>query len=229
MDTLVAISTGIAFLFSLFNTLFPEVWHRHGLEPHVYYEAATMIIAFVLTGKLMEEKAKGKTSDAIRKLMGLQPQTARVVRDGKELDVPIGLIQPGLLVSVRPGERVPVDGIVTEGTSYVDESMISGEPIPVKKVPESNVLTGTINQKGSFIMRTEAVGSHTVLARIIRMVQEAQGSKAPVQRLVDRVIRVFVPIVITLSIITFILWLVIGGTPYFFYGLLSAISVLVIA
>ena len=191
MDTLVALSTSIAFLFSLFNTFFPEFWIERGLEPHVYYEASTMIIAFVLTGKLMEEKAKGKTSSAIRKLMGLQPQTARVLRNGKEEETEIALLQKGDLISVRPGEKIPVDGSVTDGDSFIDESMISGEPIPVEKKAGDKVLAGTINQTGAFILCAEKVGSATVLAQIIRMVQEAQGSKAPVQRMVDKVTAIF--------------------------------------
>ena len=202
MDTLVALSTSIAFLFSLFNTFFPQFWIERGLEPHVYYEASTMIIAFVLTGKLMEEKAKGKTSSAIRKLMGLQPQTARVIRNGKEEEIRIALLQIGDLISVHPGEKIPVDGSVTKGNSFIDESMISGEPIPVEKKPGDKVLAGTINQTGAFILCAEKVGSATVLAQIIRMVQEAQGSKAPVQRMVDKVTSIFVPTVIALSIIS---------------------------
>ncbi|HPW71855.1 MAG TPA: heavy metal translocating P-type ATPase, partial [Bacteroides graminisolvens] len=185
MDTLVALSTAIAFLFSLFNTFFPEFWYNRGLEPHVYYEAATVIIAFVLTGKLMEERAKGNTSAAIRKLMGLQPKTARVLRNGKEEEVTIAELQVNDLVVVRPGEQIPVDGILTDGDSFVDESMISGEPVPVEKKTDDKVLAGTINQKGSFVIKALQVGKHTVLARIISMVQEAQGSKAPVQRIVD--------------------------------------------
>lgn len=229
MDTLVALSTSIAFLFSLFNTFFPEFWIERGLEPHVYYEASTMIIAFVLTGKLMEEKAKGKTSSAIRKLMGLQPQTARVLRNGKEEETEIALLQKGDLISVRPGEKIPVDGSVTDGDSFIDESMISGEPIPVEKKAGDKVLAGTINQTGAFILCAEKVGSATVLAQIIRMVQEAQGSKAPVQRMVDKVTTIFVPTVITLSILTFIIWMLVGGSHYFSHALLSAVSVLVIA
>ena len=224
MDTLVALSTSIAFLFSVFNTFFPDFWYNRGLEPHVYYEAAVVIIAFVLTGKLMEERAKGNTSTAIRKLMGLQPKKARVVRDGKELDVPLDQ-----LVSVRPGEQIPVDGFLTEGDSYVDESMISGEPIPVEKKIGSHVLAGTINQKGSFIIRAEKVGGETVLARIIRMVQEAQGSKAPVQRIVDKVTGIFVPVVLGLSVLTFFIWMFFGGVDMLSHAMLSAVSVLVIA
>lgn len=229
MDTLVALSTSIAFLFSLFNTLYPRFWYEQGLEPHVYYEAATVIIAFVLVGKLMEEKAKGKTSMAIRKLMGLQPKTARILRDGKEEDILISELKKGDKVSVRPGERVPVDGVIVEGDTFIDESMISGEPIPVEKKLNDKVLAGTINQNGAFVMSAEKVGRETVLAQIIRMVQEAQGSKAPVQRIVDKVTAVFVPTVLAIAILTFIVWMIVGGVDDFSYAMLSAVSVLVIA
>lgn len=229
MDTLVALSTSIAFLFSLFNTFFPDFWYNRGLEPHVYYEAATVIIAFVLLGKLMEEKAKGNTSSAIRKLMGLQPKTARLIKDGKEEDVLITLLQANDLISVRPGEKIPVDGTVVDGSSYVDESMITGEPIPVEKTSGEHVLAGTINQKGSFTLRVEKTGKETVLAHIIRMVQEAQGSKAPVQRIVDKVTSIFVPTVLGIAILTFVVWMVLGGMDDFSYAILSAVSVLVIA
>jgi Cu2+-exporting ATPase len=229
MDTLVALSTSIAFLFSLFNTLYPRFWYEQGLEPHVYYEAATVIIAFVLVGKLMEEKAKGKTSMAIRKLMGLQPKTARILRDDKEEDILISELKKGDKVSVRPGERVPVDGLIVEGDTFIDESMISGEPIPVEKKLNDKVLAGTINQNGAFVMSAEKVGRETVLAQIIRMVQEAQGSKAPVQRIVDKVTAVFVPTVLAIAILTFIVWMIVGGVDDFSYAMLSAVSVLVIA
>ena len=229
MDTLVALSTSIAFLFSLFNTLYPRFWYEQGLEPHVYYEAATVIIAFVLVGKLMEEKAKGKTSMAIRKLMGLQPKTARILRDGKEEDILISELKKGDKVSVRPGERVPVDGLIVEGDTFIDESMISGEPIPVGKKLNDKVLAGTINKNGAFVMSAEKVGRETVLAQIIRMVQEAQGSKAPVQRIVDKVTAVFVPTVLAIAILTFIVWMIVGGVDDFSYAMLSAVSVLVIA
>ena len=229
MDTLVALITSIAFLFSLFNTLYPRFWYEQGLEPHVYYEAATVIIAFVLVGKLMEEKAKGKTSMAIRKLMGLQPKTARILRDGKEEDILISELKKGDKVSVRPGERVPVDGLIVEGDTFIDESMISGEPIPVEKKLNDKVLAGTINQNGAFVMSAEKVGRETVLAQIIRMVQEAQGSKAPVQRIVDKVTAVFVPTVLAIAILTFIVWMIVGGVDDFSYAMLSAVSVLVIA
>ena len=229
MDTLVALSTSIAFLFSLFNTIYPQFWTDQGMEAHVYYEAAGMIIAFVLLGKLMEERAKNSTTSAIKGLMGLQPKTARKIIETEEIEVPIGQLQPNDKISVRPGEKIPVDGIVIEGNSYVDESMISGEAIPVKKQSGDRVLAGTINQRGSFILNATQVGSSTVLAQIVRMVQEAQGSKAPVQKVVDRISSIFVPIVISISIITFIVWIIIGGNHYFSYALLSAVSVLVIA
>ena len=223
MDTLVALSTSIAFLFSFFNTVYPQFWYEKGLEPHVYYEASGVIIAFVLLGKLLEERAKNSTSSAIKSLMGLQPKTARRVRDGQEEEVSISFLRVGDLVSVRPGEKIPVDGTVSQGSSSVDESMLSGEPIPVVKSQGDRVLAGTINQKGAFLM--EATG----VSQIVQMVQAAQGSKAPVQRIVDKISGIFVPIVVGLAILTFIVWLVVGGSGYFSYALLSAVSVLVIA
>lgn len=229
MDTLVALSTSIAFLFSLFNTLCPGFWLGKGLEPHVYYEASGVIIAFVLLGKLMEERAKNSTSSAIKGLMGLQPKTARLVTDGREKEVPISNLQVGNVVSVRPGEKIPVDGTLLQGSSSVDESMLSGEPIPVEKNAGDRVLAGTINQKGAFTMEATSVGGTTVLAQIVQMVQSAQGSKAPVQRIVDKISGIFVPVVVLLSFLTFVCWLVIGGESYFSYALLSAVSVLVIA
>ena len=229
MDTLVALSTSIAFLFSLFNTLCPGFWLGKGLEPHVYYEASGVIIAFVLLGKLMEERAKNSNSSAIKGLMGLQPKTARLVTDGREEEVPISNLQVGNVVSVRPGEKIPVDGTLLQGSSSVDESMLSGEPIPVEKNAGDRVLAGTINQKGAFTMEATSVGGTTVLAQIVQMVQSAQGSKAPVQRIVDKISGIFVPVVVLLSFLTFVCWLVIGGESYFSYALLSAVSVLVIA
>lgn len=229
MDTLVALSTSIAFLFSLFNTLCPGFWLGKGLEPHVYYEASGVIIAFVLLGKLMEERAKNSTSSAIKGLMGLQPKTARLVTEGREEEVPISNLQVGNVVSVRPGEKIPVDGTLLQGSSSVDESMLSGEPIPVEKNAGDRVLAGTINQKGAFTMEATSVGGTTVLAQIVQMVQSAQGSKAPVQRIVDKISGIFVPVVVLLSFLTFVCWLVIGGESYFSYALLSAVSVLVIA
>ncbi|CCY36314.1 heavy metal translocating P-type ATPase [Tannerella sp. CAG:118] len=229
MDTLVSLSTIIAFLFSLFNTIYPDFWTKRGLEPHVYYEAAGMIIAFVLLGKLMESKAKNNTSSAIKKLMGLQPQTAHLLTTEGEKEVPLNILKPGDLIRVKPGEKVPVDGIVFDGNSYVDESMISGEPIPVEKQSKDKVLAGTINQKGTFSITATQVGTQTILSQIVRMVQEAQGSKAPVQRIADKISSYFVPIVIIIAIITFIVWLFVGGNNFFSYALLSAVSVLVIA
>ncbi|KAA6330461.1 Copper-transporting ATPase PacS, partial [termite gut metagenome] len=206
MDTLITLSTSIAFLFSVFSTFFPDFWQERGIEPHVYYEAAVVIIAFVLTGKLLEERAKGSTSSAIQRLIGLQPKTARIQRNGAEIDIPIGQLQTNDLVIVRPGEQIPVDGQLITGESYVDESMISGEPIPVSKKTGDRVLAGTINRKGAFVINAMQVGSETVLARIIRMVQEAQGSKAPVQRIVDKVTSVFVPVVLGIALLTFVVW-----------------------
>lgn len=188
-----------------------------------------MIIAFVLLGKLMEERAKNSTSSAIKGLMGLQPKTARLVTDGREEEVPISNLQVGNVVSVRPGEKIPVDGTLLQGSSSVDESMLSGEPIPVEKNAGDRVLAGTINQKGAFTMEATSVGGTTVLAQIVQMVQSAQGSKAPVQRIVDKISGIFVPVVVLLSFLTFVCWLVIGGESYFSYALLSAVSVLVIA
>lgn len=229
MDTLVALSTSIAFLFSLFNTLFPEYWLSRGLEPHVYYEAAGVIIAFVLLGKLLEERAKGSTSSAIRKLMGLQPRTAFLVLDDGEQEVPVASLKVGSVVNVHPGEKIPVDGIVTKGTSFVDESMISGEPHAVAKKSGDKVWAGTINQKGAFCFETTAVGDSTLLGQIVKMVQLAQGSKAPVQHKVDRVAAIFVPAVVSLSILTFIVWMVWGDENAFSHALVSSVSVLVIA
>lgn len=229
MDTLVALSTGIAFLFSAFNTVYPEFWHIRGLHPHVYYEAASVIIAFISLGKLLEERAKSNTSSAIRKLMGLQPKTVRVIAGNKEQEISISSVIEGNIIIIRPGERIPVDGIVISGSSYVDESMITGEPVPVKKENEAKVFAGTINQKGSFQFRAEKVGSSTLLAQIIRMVQEAQGSKAPVQKLVDKISGIFVPVVMGLSVLTFITWMLAGGENAFSHALLTSVTVLVIA
>lgn len=229
MDTLVTLSTSIAFLFSLFNTLFPSFWTSRGIEPHVYYEAAGMIIAFVLLGKLLEERAKNSTTSAIKSLMGLQPKTARRITAEGEEEISISLLQVSDQVSVRPGEKIPVDGTIISGESYVDESMITGEPIPVEKQPSDRVLAGTINQRGAFVLRADKVGAETVLAQIVKMVQQAQGSKAPVQKIADKISSVFVPAVMGISLLTFILWWAIGGNADFSYALLSAVSVLVIA
>lgn len=229
MDTLVSLSTGIAFIFSVFNTLFPEFWHSRGIHPHVYYEAAVVIITFISLGKLLEEKAKSNTSSAIKKLMGLQPKTVKALIDGEEVEIPIDAVQEGFVLSVRPGEKIPVDGEVIEGQSYVDESMITGEPVPVEKKPGAKVFAGTVNQKGSFRMTAQKVGADTILANIIKMVQEAQGSKAPVQKLVDKIAGIFVPVVIGISLLTFVTWMIIGGDNGFTHALLTSITVLVIA
>ncbi|HAT65668.1 MAG TPA: heavy metal translocating P-type ATPase, partial [Flavobacteriaceae bacterium] len=229
MDTLVALSTGIAFLFSIFNTFFPEFWLSRGIEPHVYYEAATVIITFISLGKLLEEKAKSNTSSAIKKLIGLQPKTLKVIENGEEKEIQISEVQVGQTILVRPGEKIPVDGEVSKGSSYVDESMITGEPVPVQKSKSEKVFAGTVNQKGSFQFRAEKVGGETLLSQIIKMVQEAQGSKAPVQKLVDKIAGIFVPIVLGISIVTFIVWMFVGGDNAFSQALLTSVAVLVIA
>ena len=229
MDTLVALSTGIAFLFSAFNTFFPEFWLSKGMEPHVYYEAATVIITFISLGKLLEEKAKSNTSSAIKKLIGLQPKTLKVIADGEEGEIPISSVKVGQTILVRPGEKIPVDGTVSKGSSYVDESMITGEPVPVEKTKDEKVFAGTVNQKGSFQFVADRVGGETLLSQIIKMVQEAQGSKAPVQKLVDRIAGIFVPVVMTISVVTFITWMFLGGEDAFTHALLTAVAVLVIA
>ncbi len=230
MDTLVALSTGISFLFSTFNTFWgQQVWGSRGIEWHTYFDASVMIITFVLTGRLLEERAKNGTASAIRALMGLQPKTAHLVDNGTITDTPISVLQPGDTIEVRPGEKIPVDGTLISGEPYIDESMISGEPTPVAKHKGDKVLAGTIVKQGTFRFRAQEVGQKTMLAHIIRMVQEAQGSKAPVQRTVDRIALIFVPTVVGISILTFLLWIIIGGTQYLPQAILSAVSVLVIA
>ena len=230
MDTLVALSTGIAYLFSVFNMLYPEFWEQRGLEAHVYFEAAAVIIAFILIGRLLEERAKGGTSAAIKKLMGLQPKTVSVINgDGQEIETPIEQVEVGDLILVKPGEKIAVDGRVQSGRSYVDESMLSGEPTPVMKAEGEEVFAGTINQKGSFQFEAKKVGKETMLASIIKMVQDAQGSKAPVQKLVDKIAGIFVPVVIIIAILTFIAWNILGQENALVHGLLAAITVLVIA
>ncbi|MCF6404838.1 heavy metal translocating P-type ATPase [Chitinophaga filiformis] len=230
MDTLVALSTGIAWIFSAFNTIYPEFWHQRGLHAHVYFEAAAVVIAFISLGKLLEEKAKSNTSSAIKKLIGLQPKTVLLVGgDGSTTEVPIAAVKKGDLLLVKPGEKIPVDGKLASGESYVDESMITGEPVPVAKKQGDNVFAGTINQKGSFRFTAEKVGTDTLLAHIIKMVQEAQGSKAPVQKLVDKIAGIFVPVVIGIAILTFVSWMVLGGDNAFTHALLTSVTVLVIA
>lgn len=230
MDTLVALSTGIAYIFSVFNMLFADFWTQRGLEAHVYFEAASVIIAFILLGRLLEEKAKGNTSTAIKKLMGLQPKSVLVLQaNGSEIQTPIEDVQVGDVILVKPGEKIAVDGKVVSGNSYVDESMLSGEPIPVMKNENEKVYAGTINQKGGFQFEAEKVGRETMLAQIIKMVQDAQGSKAPVQKLVDKIASIFVPVVIGIAVVTLILWVILGGQSGLVHGLLAAVTVLVIA
>ncbi len=237
MDTLVALSTGISFLFSVFNTFWGEsVWGSRGIAWHTYYDASVMIITFVLTGRLLEEKAKDATASSIRQLMGLQPKTARIVQDGKIEEVPISTIECGDVLEVRAGDKIPVDGEVVSAESfmkadaaYIDESMITGEPTPCEKVKGSKVLAGTIPSQGKLRMRARQIGEDTALAHIIQMVQEAQGSKAPVQRIVDKVALVFVPVVACVAVVTFLLWWIIGGNVALPQAILSAIAVLVIA
>jgi Cu2+-exporting ATPase len=230
MDTLVALSTGVAYLFSVFNTLFPEYWNSKGLHAHVYFEGAAVVVAFILLGKMLEEKAKGNTSSAIKKLMGLQPKTVTVVHEsGHQMEMPIASIKIGDTLLVRPGEKIAIDGTVTTGNSFVDESMISGEPLPVEKTAGDKVFAGTINQKGSFQFRSEKLPGDTLLAKIIKMVQDAQGSKAPVQKLVDKIAGIFVPIVIVTAVLSLVAWIILGGENGFTQGLLALVTVLVIA
>ena len=245
MDSLVALSTLIAFIFSTFNTFFGEmVWGARGIEWHTYFDASVMIITFVLTGRCLEEKAKDSTASSIRQLMGMQPKTARLVtrekiegtNDYKMEEVPISTIQIGDMIEVRAGEKIPVDGVVTQAESfmtadaaYVDEAMISGEPTPAMKKAGDNVLAGTIPSQGKLRMRAKQIGENTALAHIIRMVQEAQGSKAPVQRIVDKAAVVFVPVVAAIAFFTFLVWLIVGGNGALPQAILSAVAVLVIA
>ena len=245
MDSLVALSTLIAFIFSTFNTFFGEmVWGARGIEWHTYFDASVMIITFVLTGRCLEEKAKDSTASSIRQLMGMQPKTARLVtrekiegtNDYKMEEVPISTIQPGDMIEVRAGEKIPVDGVVTQAESfmtadaaYVDEAMISGEPTPAMKKAGDNVLAGTIPSQGKLRMRARQIGENTALAHIIRMVQEAQGSKAPVQRIVDKAALIFVPAVAAIALITFLVWWIVGGNEALPQAILSAVAVLVIA
>lgn len=230
MDTLVAVSTSVAYLFSVFNTLFPEFWLERGLEPHVYFEASAGIIAFVSIGKMLEERAKDSTTTAIGALMGLQPQqVTRVLPDGSIEDVDIATVAVGDTVMAHPGERIAVDGVVVDGTSYVDESMLTGEPMPVRKGAGEPVFCGTLNGKGVLYYTAEKTGDATLLSRIIRVVQDAQGSKAPVQRLVDKVAAIFVPVVMSIAVVAFVVWMLVGGDEAFSHALLAFVTVLVIA
>ena len=229
MDTLVALSTGIAYVFSVFNMFFEEFWTSRGLEAHVYFEASGVIIAFILLGKMLEERAKGNTSSAIKKLMGLQPDTVIVFKDDVPTEVSISEVEVDDIVLVKPGDRIAVDGVVTIGSSFIDESMISGEPIAVEKTLGAEVFAGTINQKGSFRFRASKVGKDTLLAHIIKTVEQAQGSKAPVQNLVDKIAGIFVPVVMGIALLSFALWMILGGDDSLVHGLLALVTVLVIA
>ena len=229
MDTLVALSTGIAYVFSVFNLLFPTFWLSRGIEPHVYFEASSVIIAFILLGRLLEERAKRNASTAIRKLIGLQPKTVTIWTSDGERILPVTSIRQGDVVVVKPGERIAVDGVVSEGQSYVDESMLSGEPMAVRKQKNSKVYAGTINQKGAFRFVADKIGQDTLLAQIIRMVQDAQGSKMPVQKLVDKIASIFVPVIITIALVAMVAWMVLATNDGFTHGLLALVTVLIIA
>ena len=225
MNTLVAVGTSAAYVFSAIATVFPSLFHRAGVMPAVYFDTSAVIIILILFGRMLEARAKGRTSEAIRRLGGLQPKTARVVRDGGEVDIPIEDVAPGDIVVVRPGEKIPVDGVVLDGSSAVDESMITGESLPVTKGPGAEVIGATINKSGSFRFRATKVGKDTVLAQIIRLVREAQGSKAPIQRLADVIAGYFVPAVIGIAVVTFVVWFVFGPSPRLTFALLNFVAV----
>lgn len=230
MDTLVSLSAGTAYIYSIFNTLFPGFWLERGLHPDVYFEAAGVVITFVLFGKLLEEKAKTNTSSSLKKLIGLQPKTVLLVNaSGETTETPISAVKKDDLILVKPGEKIAVDGIVTNGSSYVDESMITGEPIAVEKKTGNKVYAGTINQRGSFTFQAQSVGASTLLSQIIKMVQDAQGSKAPVQKMVDKIAGIFVPVVITIAVISFIIWMILGQDNAFTHAILAFVTVLVVA
>jgi len=229
MNTLIALGTSAAYGSSLVATLFPELFRSRGLEPAVYYETAAIIIVLIILGRYLEALAKGRTSQAIRALVGLQPHTARVVRDGEEVDLPVDEVNVGDIIAVRPGEKIPVDGIVQTGHSAVDESMLTGESMPVEKAPGAQVFGATLNKTGAFIFTATKVGSETTLAQVIRLVQEAQGSKAPIQQLADRVAAVFVPVVLGIAALTFLAWLAFGPPPAFTHALVALVAVLIIA
>lgn len=229
MDTLVALGTGAAFIISLFNTIFPSYLKSKGIEPHVYFEAAVVIISLILLGRYLEEKAKSKTSESIKKLMGLKVKSAMVLRNGIELLLPIDEVVVGDILIIRPGEKIPVDGKIMDGHSLVDESMITGEPIPVEKTAGAKIIGSTINKTGSFTMVAEKVGKNTLLSQIIEMVKNAQGSKAPVQKLADKIAAVFVPIVISIAILSALVWYFVGPDPSSTYAFVTLITVLIIA
>jgi P-type Cu+ transporter len=227
MATLVSVGTNAAYFFSVAVTLWPHVFPQHGAM--TYFDVSAVVITLVVLGRWLEARARGRTSEAIRRLVSLAPRTARVLRDGAEVDVPTADVRVGDFVRIRPGERVPVDGVVTEGASTIDESMLTGESVPVEKTPESKVFAGTVNRTGSFVFRAARVGSETTLARIVKLVADAQGSRAPIQRLADRVAAIFVPIVLAIAALTFLVWWIVGPAPSALYALTSAVAVLVIA
>ena len=229
MDTLVALGTGAAFLFSLFNTVFPEYLLSRGITPHVYYEAAAVIISLILLGRYFEARAKSRTSDSIKRLMGLQVKTAKVLRNGEEIEVPVDQVAVDDIVQIRPGEKIPVDGRIIQGYSSVDESMITGEPLPVEKEKGDQVIGATLNKTGSFQIKAEKVGSDTVLSQIIQMVREAQGSKAPVQKLADKIAAIFVPVVIAIAVASAVIWYLAGPSPQLTYAFVTLVTVLIIA
>jgi Cu2+-exporting ATPase len=230
MDTLVALSTIIAYSYSAVVTFFPDLFYNAGIHPHVYFEASAVIITFILLGKLLEERAKSNTSSALKKLIGLQPKTVIIIsNDGRQEEVPVSKVMPGDILLVKPGNKIPVDGTITSGSSFVDESMISGEPFAIEKTVNSKVFAGTINQKGSFQFRAEKVGGDTLLAQIIKMVREAQGSKAPIQRLVDKIAAIFVPVVISIALLSGVIWLISDVDNALTHSILAVVTVLIIA
>lgn len=229
MDTLVALGTGIAFLFSAFNTVYPEWLSSQGLQPHVYFESAVVIITLILLGRYWEEKSKTRASSAIRELIGLKPERVTIIRDGKQYEAPTAEVQPGDRLLIRPGNKIPVDGKVVSGQSHIDESMLTGEPVPVSRKAGDQVFTGTVNQNGSLTVEAMKTGEETVLSQMIRMVRQAQGQKPAVQRLADKIASVFVPAVISLAIITFGIWMIWGPAPQFTYAFITMLSVLIIA
>ncbi len=229
MDSLVAISTGVAYLFSFFNTVFPDFWLRHGIVPHVYFEAAAVVISFILIGKLLEDRAKSGTSASIKKLMGLQEKSVWLIKNKTEIETAINLIAARDLLRIKPGAKIPVDGEIMDGTSFIDESMLTGEPLPVSRNPGDTVFAGTINQKGSFILKTVKVGNETLLAKMIEAVKNAQGSKAKLQKLADKIAAVFVPVIILIALLSAACWWIFGGSQSVFQGLLSFVTVLVVA
>jgi len=229
MDTLVALSIGFSFIFSFVNTVYPQWLMQNGVEPHVYYESAAIIVSFILTGRLLEARSRLKTSSALKNLIGLQPETVTLIDGDTERDIDLRVAEPGMWLKVRPGERIPVDGKLVSGYSFVDESTITGEPVPVEKTIGENVFAGTVNQSGTFIIEAKSVGNDSVLGQIIKAVKHAQGSKAPVQQIADKISGVFVPIVMGIALLSFILWISIGGLPYITHAVLSLVTVLVIA